>query len=167
MHSEAKLASQLRRARAAATIVGYGGEGRPSEAMLSALREWDGGRGANSSVAGGRISIQRRRVSNAMIERGLAPDGRRRHAVECVVAQVRQWVKVRWAGFDTSSQAGAAWPESWIHRSQLTRDLWGQTRLRAKAKSRERRDAPEIQSDGSQRRCSPRLAGEQAREGMV
>ena len=103
------------------------------------------------------MGAQRRRFDSALVEGGLSSDGRGRWAVEEVISQVKQWVKVRWVGFNPRS--GLPWPVEWIRRERLSRDLWEATRLRKPSVPRAKRPVPERQVDGSLRRKSPRLDG--------
>ena len=134
---------------------------RPSDAAAHSATVWlrqHDPRAAQNRRRG--MEIQRRRLDNAMVMAGMSADGRGRWAVEQVVGQVKQWVKVRWVGFNPRS--GLPWPLEWIRRERLTRDLWEQTRLRRPAVPRVKRPAPEMQQDGAPRRRTPRLAGEGA-----
>ena len=108
---------------------------------------------------------QRRRLGNAMVSAGMASDGRGRWAVEQILSQVKQWVKVRWVGFNP--RTGQMWPLEWVHRSRLTRDLWEQTRLRSRPVFRAKRPVPTLQSDGAPRRRTSRLAGEVPGPGLA
>ena len=164
MEAEQALADRMRDARMVIAIEGFACA-RPSDAAAHSATVWlrqHDPRAAQNRRRG--MEIQRRRLDNAMVMAGMSADGRGRWAVEQVVGQVKQWVKVRWVGFNPRS--GLPWPLEWIRRERLTRDLWEQTRLRRPAVPRVKRPAPEMQQDGAPRRRTPRLAGEAPGAGL-
>jgi hypothetical protein len=95
-------------------------------------------------------------------------DGRGRWAVDHVMgvrgAGVKREAHVRWKGINR--RTGLPWDEEWVPFANLTRDLrapWLATRVRSKPK----RVIPAQQSDGSARRVSSRMVGEEPVEGLA
>ena len=85
------------------------------------------------------MRVQRPRLREAMLVRGMEQDSRGRHAV----ARVLEWRGetlatreglVRWEGFDVSIAGdGEAWEDSWVPWAKLTPDLQEEGRLRPRA----------------------------------
>jgi hypothetical protein len=108
------------------------------------------------------------RLRNLMVGGGVEADGRGRWAVERVIAVrgagAKREAQVMWKGIDR--RTGLPWDDERVPFVNLTRDLcapWLATRVR----SRPKRPIPAQQSDGSARRISPRMAGEEPVEGMA
>jgi hypothetical protein len=103
-----------------------------------------------------------------MVGGGVLADGRGRWAVEHVIGVrgpgAKREAQVRWKGIDRLT--GQPWDDEWVPFVNLTRDLrapWLATRVRSKPK----RPVPDNRSDGTARRSSPRLAGEEPVEGLA
>ena len=118
-----------------------------------------------------RPAARRRMLQNEEVASGVAPDGRGRWAVECVVewrggARDREAL-VRWCGFNPVS--GEPWGDSWVPRSYLSADLRRGGLLRVKRQSGVSVNVVSVDSqqcEGVQRRKSPRVAGESPGPGL-
>ena len=158
MAEECAVADRIRDARMVLAIEGFA-QARPAAVMAQAAADWLSRYDPRTAVYRQRgMGKQRRRLDNAMVAAGMAADGRGRWAVEQIVNQVGQWVKIRWVGFNPRS--GQPWPVEWVHRDRLTPDLREQTRLRRPPQPRAKRPVPEQQADGAPRKRTPRVAGE-------
>ena len=170
--AEARRAVRLRDAQMVAKVVGFRG-GRISSEEAARLLGWIAEVAPSSGVPRRRMPAARRRqLDNGMIAAGLAPDGRRRWAVD----EVLRWrgghrdreALVRWAG--VNRWTGAPHPIEWVARGDLTADLRAQGRLRAAAPRQApapKRAPPAERADGAPKRVSPRLAGHEPVGGIA
>ena len=147
-----------------AKVVGFRG-GRISPEEAARLMGWLAVVAPSAGAPRRRMPAARRRqLDNGLIAAGLAPDGRRRWAVDEVLSwrggHRNREALVRWVGVDLIT--GVPHPLAWIPRDDLTSDLRVLGRLRAAAPTRAsapKRAPPTHQSDGAPRRVTPRLAG--------